>query len=530
MKWGHDAKGPPMTKRVDILEQLQCMVNTETPTPLKVVNSMLDLIPESVWLDDNAKILCPACKDGIFLREAVVRILREKFKQLPDDKNAVYDFTMRQEGILHQILKERIFGIAVSYRGYRVTKRTLYTCNPAFADIDNIFFDESLGEYVTDKSGAQIEKQCFHFIKDTQAVADFFAKKGVENMKFDVIIGNPPYQTNDGGGTGDSAKPIYNKFIQQAKTLNPAYICMIVPSRWMKGGKGLKSFREEMINDTRISHIVDYANASECFPQIHLDGGVGYFLWSAIYNGEVEYTYKTLNGEIFKSKRFLKTDISNTVIRDIRQISIIQKVSKHKEPAFSNIVSVRNNYGFGTDLFNRPDRYPLSQLSTKERTNFLKIYGVKGKKGGARRVIGFVHPESVLKDHESIKLYKLFFSYAYSTDSTVPPQIIYGQPGEISTETFLRIGPFQTQKECKNCLAYMTGKFFRALLFFNRIAKNSSQQTFSLIPLLDFNKGWTDKELYQKYELTQSEIDFIEQQIKPMDNDSASADIDTDDE
>lgn len=509
----------------DILEYLQCMVNTETPTPPKIVNDMLDLIPESVWLDDNAKILCPACKDGIFLREASLRILRKKYEIMGPT-----EFRKHQDDITDHILRNRMFGIAISYRGYRVTKRSLYTCSDKYSNIDNIFFDESLGRYVKDKDGKEVEKQCFHFIENIDEVSKFFEGKGVKDMQFDVIIGNPPYQESDGGGTGDSAKPIYNKFIQQAKTLNPAYICMIVPSRWMKGGKGLDSFREEMINDTRISHIVDYANASECFPLIHLDGGVGYFLWSATHNSEVEYTYKTLDGEVFKSKRFLKTDVSNTVIRDIRQMSIIQKVSKHKEPSFSNIVSVRNNYGFGTDLFNRPEQYPTSQLTMEEQTNFLKIYGVKGKKGGARRVVGFVHPESVLKDHESINLYKLFFSYAYSTGSTVPPQIIYGKPGEISTETFLRIGPFQSSEECKNCLTYMTGKFFRALLFFNRIAKNSSQQTFSLIPLLDFNKGWTDKELYQKYELTQSEIDFIEQQIKPMDNDSASADIDTDDE
>lgn len=150
----------PENQKKDILEYLQCMVNTETPTPLKIVNKMLDLIPSDVWLDDNAKILCPACKDGIFLREAVIRVLRAKHAKLGG-----YEFSIRQNEILNHILRNRIFGIAISYRGYRVTKRTLYTCRKDFADIDNIFFDESLGEYVKDKSGATVEKQAFHFIK-----------------------------------------------------------------------------------------------------------------------------------------------------------------------------------------------------------------------------------------------------------------------------------------------------------------------------------------------------------------------------
>lgn len=509
----------------DILEYLQCMVNTETPTPPKIVNDMLDLIPESVWLDDNAKILCPACKDGIFLREASLRILRKKYEMMGPT-----EFRKHQDEITDHILRNRMFGIAISYRGYRVTKRSLYTCSDKYSNIDNIFFDESLGRYVKDKDGKEVEKQCFHFIENIDKVSKFFEGKGVKDMQFDVIIGNPPYQESDGGGTGDSAKPIYNKFIQQAKTLNPAYICMIVPSRWMKGGKGLDSFREEMINDTRISHIVDYANASECFPLIHLDGGVCYFLWNNLHNNELSYTYHTLDGESFTTERYLKNEVSDTVIRDIRQLSIIKKTADKKETKFSNIVSARKPYGIGADFFNFPDRYPDIKQQTEKTVNSLTVYGVKGKKGGARRTTSFIEKEAIKKNTHSFDKYKLFFSKAYMATATVPPKIIIGKPGEICTETFLEIGPFNTELEAINCLKYIQTKFYRALLFYSRHSLNISQDSFSLIPLLDFNKGWTDKELYQKYELTQSEIDFIEQQIKPMDNDSASADIDTDDE
>ena len=210
----------------DILEYLQCMVNTETPTPPKIVNDMLDLIPESVWLDDNAKILCPACKDGIFLREASLRILRKKYETMGPT-----EFRKHQNDITDHILRNRMFGIAISYRGYRVTKRSLYTCSDKYSNIDNIFFDESLGRYVKDKDGKEVEKQCFHFIENIDEVSKFFEGKGVKDMQFDVIIGNPPYQIND-GGAGASATPIYNNFGDQAKKLNPQYLSMIIPSRW----------------------------------------------------------------------------------------------------------------------------------------------------------------------------------------------------------------------------------------------------------------------------------------------------------
>ena len=336
------------------------------------------------------------------------------------------------------------------------------------------------------------------------------------NMKFDVIVGNPPYQESDGGGTGDSAKPIYHNFIQQSIDIKPDYIIMIVPSRWMKGGKGLVEFRTEMMNDRRIRILYDYENAKECFPNIDLDGGVCYFLWDSKYNGMVDYHSYTLDKEVIKSKRYLKTEFSDTVIRDVRQSSIIEKASKANEKKFSTIVSSRNPYNFAADYFNNPEKYSDLKTSNHIFSNSYKIYGIKGKKGGSKRVFGYIYIDNLTKNKNSATEHKLFFSKAYMTTSTVPPEIIIGEPNEICTETFLEIGTFPTKEENLKCLQYIKTKFFRALLFFNRSSLNISQGTFDLIPLQDFTEEWTDEKLYLKYGLSSEEVGFIESIVKPM--------------
>ncbi len=349
--------------------------------------------------------------------------------------------------------------------------------------------------------------------------------KGENKMKFDFVIGNPPYQESDGGGTGDSAKPVYQFFVNESKKMTTNSFSLIVPSRWMKGGKGLESFRQQMIKDTRIVSIYDYEDASECFQGVHIDGGVSYLLWQKNYAGKVHYNYKPKNEVPIYSYRYLKTDYSNTVIRDYRQSSIIQKTSKSIK--FSEIVSYRNPYGLYADLFNDIDKYQDLNIDFSCNENKIKIYGVVGKKGGAKRVVGFINRESIKKNNINIDKFKLFFSKAYMTSSTVPPEIIVGEQGCVCTETFLEIGTFESKIENENCLSYIKTKFFRALLFYNRHSLNISKESFSLIPIQDFTSksdiDWTkpiaeiDQQLYKKYGLTADEINFIETHIKEMD-------------
>jgi site-specific DNA-methyltransferase (adenine-specific) len=505
----------------DILETIANLSNDEVFTPPKLANDILDLLPEEIWKDSTITFLDPAVKTGIFLREIASRLIAGLADEIPD----------LQERVNH-ILTKQIFGIGITELTTLMARRTVYcsmTANGPFSIVTefddekgNIIFPDT--EHTWDKNGrckycgansdnygggTNRENYAYPFIHDN-------FEKEFGNMKFDVIIGNPPYQLNDGGGSGDSAVPLYNKFIEKAKELSPKFITMIVPSRWMKGGKGLSKLRKDMIEDTRIKRIVDYQDSKEVFPSVNLDGGICYFLWDKNFNGKVKYTYNDKDKVSITSDRYLKEKFSETIIRDPRQLSILEKVYSKKEKTFDLLVSSRP-FGFGTDLFNNRDSYPNIDIINEGREGYVSIYGVEGNKGGAKRVKRFVSEKSVSKNKESIYKYKLFFPGSFTTTATVPPEIIQGYPGSVCTQTFLKVGDFATEEQLLNCLSYIKSKFFRALLYYNRVSFGITMTSFSLIPLQDFSKPWTDEELYKKYKLTQEEIDYIEDNIDPMD-------------
>ncbi|HHT97247.1 MAG TPA: hypothetical protein GXZ90_05060 [Clostridiales bacterium] len=332
-------------------------------------------------------------------------------------------------------------------------------------------------------------------------------------MKFDVIIGNPPYQVMDEGDNKSSATPIYHKFIDLSIDLRPTNMIMIIPSKWMKGGKGLAEFRVRMMNDTRISHLIDFQDSIEIFPSVKISGGVCYFLWNINHEGEVNYTYHAISGEVDKSTRFLNNTVTDNVVRDSRQLSIIEKVTASKNIFFDSIVSPRKPFGLGTNFFSS-DKYSHIETYDKYTKGLVAVHHVSGQ--GYRRDISYIRPDDLPRSHESVEKYKLFFSKAYNYRSTVIPKVILGHPGYVCTETFLKIGDFDTEKEMKNCLTYIKTKFFRALLYYNRHSLSVTRGTFALIPLQDFSKIWTDEKLYEKYKLSDDEINYIESNIKEM--------------
>lgn len=268
-----------------------------------------------------------------------------------------------------------------------------------------------------------------------------------------------------------------------------------------------------MMEEKRIRYMYDFENASDCFPGLHIDGGVNYFLWDREYKGKTNYTFKSNDGSISNSTKNLKNNYFDYVIRDNRILSILDKVSK--EHKFSSIVSQTKPFGIRKYLFNEPERYPESNLQLKPFKDSVKIYGVKGIKGGARRMVGYIAKKTITSNIEAIDKYKLFFTTSYSTNAIQPPEIIIGNPNEVCTETFLMIGTFKNQKEQENCLSYIQSDFFKVLLYFGKGIIQVTRSVFGLIPLQDFTELWSDEKLFKKYCLTDEEIAFVNVMISP---------------
>ncbi len=504
----------------DILNCLANLSNDEVFTPPNIANQMLDLLPKELWSNKEAKFLDPFCKSGVFLREIAKRLLEGLKEEIPN----------LQERVNH-IMQHQLYGIGITELTALLSRRSLYCAkntqskhsvthifnsengNIAFDNIAHTWDKNGKCKYcgvsdsiLGDDKRKELEIHAYQFIHN---------KNPFKDMQFDVIIGNPPYQLSDGSGAStDAAMPIYNKFVEQAIKMRPHYLSMIIPSRWMVGGRGLNKFRDEMLLDKRIKVLHDFENAKDVFSGIHLDGGVCYFLWDKKYNGKTDYTFKSNNGTVIHNKLYLKNDYFDYVIRDNRILSILDKTQKEKR--FSEIVSSRKPYGIETDLFNNTERYASFGLSNKKNNESVKVFGVKGIKGGAKRTSGFVKRSQVKDSTESISKYKLFFSKTYSTNAINFPEVIMANPNEICTSTFLMIGGFNDEKEQKNCLNYMHTDFFKILLYYGKGTMNVTKSVFNLIPLQNFDEEWTDEKLYKKYGLTEKEIAFIESMIRPM--------------
>ena len=304
------------------------------------------------------------------------------------------------------------------------------------------------------------------------------------------------------GGHGRSASPVYHKFIEQAKKLNPKYLTMIIPARWYAGGKGLDKFRDEMLHDDRIRVLHDYINASECFPNVEIKGGVCYFLWDRDNKGECKVISHE-NGEVIsKMERPLLENGLDFFIRYNNAITILYKVSRKNEQSFSEIVHPAMTFGFRT-FFKSFD-------SDTYRDGLVKLY--------ANHSVGFIERNKIKRGIEFIDKFKIYIPEAIGegdmTKDTLKP--ILGETNSISTETYIMNGPYKTKEEAENAITYIKTKFFHFLLGLRKNTQHPTQKVYKLIPMQDFSEPWTDEKLYKKYGLTQEEIDFIESMIRPM--------------
>ena len=326
----------------------------------------------------------------------------------------------------------------------------------------------------------------------------------INNMKFKAIVGNPPYQVMDGGSKA-SASPIYQLFVESAKKISPAAISLIMPSKWFAGGKGLDDFRENTRIDKRMEYIYDYVNAKDLFPTASIGGGICYFLWRKNYNGKCTFT-NIMAGHSSTKKRNL--DQYDVIVRYNEAVNIIDTAVTDGTKTVADIMLSRNPFGPSSNV--RGELLPSEGL--------IRLMTSQG--------IYYVNPDIVKDNKEYVDAWKVTISkvtceHAGEPDKNGQLKVLSSlktlEPGTICTDSYLIIGKFETEKEADNLRSYLATKFARFMLLTAVSSINLSKDKFRFVPLQDFSRPWTDADLYAKYNLTEDEIAYIEQLIKPMD-------------
>jgi len=519
----------------DVLTCIANLSNDEVFTPPELANRMLDSLSdawseknkgESIWSDPTVTFLDPCAKSGVFLREITKRLtdgLKTKFPDL-------------EERVDH-ILTKQVYGIGITHLTSLLSRRSLYCSKHAIGkhsvaksfkyDRGNIWFmrlDHSWKDDRCKFCGAaqsvfnrpeDLESHAYELIHTESPKARLEEIFG-ENMKFDVVIGNPPYQLND-GGNGKSAVPIYHLFVEQAKKLEPRYLSLVIPSRWFAGGKGLDDFRKTMLRDERLRSIDDYLSAGDVFPGVGFKGGVCFFLWERDNPGQCRVSTHFKDWPISKANRPLLEEGADVFIRFNEGLSILKKVVAAETgqnssvllpegKRFDQLVSSRKPFG----------------LETKFKGRDIELAGdvVVYQKGGK----GYTPKTSITTGIGLIDRWKVYVGRAApgtGNRDTYPHRILstpfIGEPGSISSETYLCIGPLNSKGEAESVLSYLACKLTRLLILLHKPSADTTRKVYTFVPTQEWTKQWTDSELYAKYGLTNDEIAFIEKIVRPMD-------------
>ena len=540
----------------DVLTCIANLSNDEVFTPPEFVSGMLDAIAEAwaagngganIWADKAVTFLDPFTKSGVFLREVTTRLVEGLSVEIPD----------LQERVDH-ILTKQVFGIAITKLTSLLARRSLYcskfaagphSVSTAFKNDDgNIWFERVEHTWVggtdwvltADESGNEVRKyrdgKCLYcgasqkaldrggdlethayaFIHLEDAAAELGEMFG-GTMQFDVVIGNPPYQLND-GGQGASAVPIYNKFVDQAKALSPRLLSMVIPARWYFGGRGLDKFRKSMLEDRHIRRLVDFPDSRQAFDGVDIAGGVCYFLWDRDNPGDCEITSHELRGGVTVSTRPLLEPGAEIFVRDNESLGILRKIVSVETqgdgillPASLRFESrVNGQKPFGLRTFFRGTEEP------KQPDDLMVL------QSGGR---GWTNRSEIQEGVSMIDAWKVFTSkssseHAGQADKSGMRRVLSMsgilEPGSVCTETYVILDSFGSETEAQNCLSYAKTKFFRFLVATRTSAQDLPRSAYSFVPIQDFSKPWTDEELNRKYNLSEAEVALIDALIRPM--------------
>ena len=504
----------------DILSCIANLSNDEVFTPPEFANRMLDTLAEAwaadhnganLWADKSVRFLDPCTKSGVFLREITRRLTEGLKDEIPD----------LQQRVDH-ILTRQVFGVAITHLTSLLARRSVYCSKHANGEYSiaksfsteagNIWFERTEHTWKKGKCiycGARketmerdevLETHAYAFIH-TDDIKTRIAELFGEDMQFDVIIGNPPYQLNDGGGDGSSAKPIYHRFIEQAIQLEPRFLTMVVPSKWFSGGKGLNEFRAKMLSDQRIRYLIDYPNSRDAFKGVDVAGGVVYFLWDRDNHGTCLVETRASSQSIVAERSLNEHEV---FVRDNRALRIIKKVKAQCDQDFSCLVSARRPFG-------------IDASCKGSKKGGLYLYT---SSGDCR-----INLKDVIKGTELIGKWKVLLSKTSSEHAGQPDKlgrkrvlsrIEVMPPDAVATESYLIIGPFESEQEARNAAEYLRTRFVRFLVSAILLTQNITRGSFVFVPIQDFLKSWTDKVLYKKYLLTTEEVEYIESTIRFM--------------
>ena len=485
----------------DVLNCLANLSSDEVFTPPGLVNEMLDQLPKQLWENKNSTFLDPFCKSGVFLREITKRLLKGLEKEIPD----------LQERSNH-IFKNQVFGIAITDLTALISRRSLYCAKLAnnkysacteFPNADgNIRYKQFKHIWVKGNckfcSASQKE---YDRIEGMDTHAYEFIHTGepekIFNMKFDVIIGNPPYQLSDAGDSTGSS-PIYQHFVEQAKKLNPRYLSMIIPSRWFAGGKGLEDFRSSMLKDRRIIRLVDYPVAGDVFPGVKIIGGVCYFLWAREAQANCKVT-TCMAGKTDTTERSL--DQFPTFVRFNKAVSILEKIQEKNHTSLVQQVTTQKPFGLRT--FVRP--------SGKGN---ITLY--------ANKSVGMIEKKDITCGHNLICKWKVLLSKGYGEggETREYPRRILGQPivtppNSACTETYIVVGAYNSEEEASNLAIYLKTSLVRFLVGLMKNTQDLSKEKFGFVPSLSMLETWDEKKLHTYFGINEDEIAFIGTIIRP---------------
>jgi len=527
----------------DVLTCIANLSNDEVFTPPEFANQMLDTLTAAwaeandgadIWANPDVTFLDPFTKSGVFLREIVRRLTDGLISTIPDLAERV-----------DHILTRQVFGIGITQLTALLARRSVYCSKIAngphsiatsFTTEDgNIWFERTehtwdggkrefrsdplTGEEVivyTNRKciycgagednyarGEDLETHAYAFIHtdDIKArIAELFG----DNMQFDVIIGNPPYQLSD-GGYGTSAAPIYQLFVEKALGLDPRFAVFVTPSRWFAGGKGLDEYRKKMLSDHRMHDIVDYPKLYEAFPGVKIRGGVSYFLWDREYDGPC--TVQTMwDGQPVGEKAIRFLDAYDVLVRRNEAVPILEKVRAKHEPTLDTRVSTGKPFGLRTFFHGKPTATGLKDP--------VQLFG-------SRKITWVARSEVPLSDGW-IDQWKVLMTAVQGTSAAVETKFlskpIIAGPGTACTETYLVAGRFDVEEEARRYAAYLRTRFVRFLVSLRKSTQHATRDVYAFVPDVPLDRDWTDALLYERYGLTDDEIAFIESQVAPHDD------------